>query len=472
MTTKDISNCDIDVECSGEELDEDNEYICELWQEIDEECEKLETYATAGSRKPYAPLLYPISIGQRLDGGRYQILHRLGHGGFSTVWVAKDTTAGAKGAEVVALNVIANGHAAGAESDDGDMEYQMHKLIQSSKIDKSHLLLCQDTFTLRGPHGSHHVLVLPLAGSGLQSLSVTPMMHITDTPIKSRISAAKQLLDAVNSLHQAGLVHCDISMRNVLWQIKPAFHRTLVHNLETMGEPRKISFSTRWKDKDGKAITASGDRVSPAKFPQESLDDNIFLSDFGITIKAGTSVSKKSRGVQKFVSPERFHGHNPSPGSDMWSFMVVFIYLYTGRYPFNGRLSSETPAHLMMDMVSSLGPLPSEWAEKKLKSFQLKWYTGAGSSEFLEPNKTFQSRLRDDLVEVEKRGAAKGNDGVIAAAEEVELKRRAKPHVLKIIDKGFRFKPRERVKASDLLDDFDWKMLMKICGVDDEASGK
>ncbi|KAJ0123960.1 hypothetical protein J7T55_012433 [Diaporthe amygdali] len=429
MTTKDISNFEIDVECSEEELDEDNEYICELWQEIDEECEKLETYATAGSRESHAPLLYPMAIGQRLDGGRYQILHRLGHGGFSTVRMAKDTTAGAKGAEVVALKFIANSHASGTESDDGEMEYQMHKLIQSRKIDKSHLLLCQDTFTLRGPHGSHRVLVLPLAGPGLHT-------------------------------------------RNVLWQIKPAFHRTLVHNLETMGEPRKISFSTRWKGKDGKAITASGDRVSPAKFPQESLDDNIFLSDFGSTIKAGNSVSKKSRGVQKFVSPERFHGHNPSPGSDMWSFMVVFIYLDTGRYPFNGRLFSETPAHLMMDMVSSLGPLPSEWAEKKLKSFQPKWYTGAGSSEFPEPNKTFQSRLRDDLVEVEKRGAAKGNDGVIAAAEEIELKRRAEPHVLKIIDKVFCFKPQERVKASDLLDDFDWKMLMKICGVDDEGSGK
>jgi len=208
MATKDIQDSGIDVEVSEEELDEENEYICEFWQEIDGECERLDTYATTSCRKSHAPLLYPIEIGQLLNGGRHQVLHRLRHGGFSTVWMAKDTKGAAGHAKAVALKVIANGHTTGTtKSNDGDTEYQMHKLIQAGKIDKSHLLLCQDAFTLRGPNANHRVLVLPLAGPGLKSVSVTPEMDVTERPFKHQMPAAQQLLKAVKSLHQAGLVH-------------------------------------------------------------------------------------------------------------------------------------------------------------------------------------------------------------------------------------------------------------------------
>jgi hypothetical protein len=71
MATKDIPDSVIDVEVSEEELDEETEYICELWQEIDGECERLDTYAITSSRKSHAPLLYPIEIGELLNGGRY-----------------------------------------------------------------------------------------------------------------------------------------------------------------------------------------------------------------------------------------------------------------------------------------------------------------------------------------------------------------------------------------------------------------
>lgn len=67
-----------------------------------------------------------------------------------------------------------------------------------------------------------------------------------------------------------------------------------------MGEPRKIGFRTRWKGKDGRMIAVLGHRVLPAEFPQESLDGSIFLSDFGITTKAGTSVAKKEHGSPQY----------------------------------------------------------------------------------------------------------------------------------------------------------------------------
>jgi serine/threonine protein kinase len=33
---------------------------------------------------------HPVKLGDKLGTDRYQILHKLGYGGFSTVWLAKD----------------------------------------------------------------------------------------------------------------------------------------------------------------------------------------------------------------------------------------------------------------------------------------------------------------------------------------------------------------------------------------------
>jgi hypothetical protein len=41
----------------------------------------------------YRPLpggFHPISIGDKSSGGRYKVIHKLGFGGFSTVWLACD----------------------------------------------------------------------------------------------------------------------------------------------------------------------------------------------------------------------------------------------------------------------------------------------------------------------------------------------------------------------------------------------
>jgi serine/threonine-protein kinase SRPK3 len=43
---------------------------------------------------------HPVALGDTLKDGRYKIRHKLGHGGFSTVWVARDNK------YVVALLII------------------------------------------------------------------------------------------------------------------------------------------------------------------------------------------------------------------------------------------------------------------------------------------------------------------------------------------------------------------------------
>lgn len=53
------------------------DHSCEV-----EEAEQLHRYRFGG--------YHPVRIGDRFKGERYKILHKLGFGGFSTTWLARD----------------------------------------------------------------------------------------------------------------------------------------------------------------------------------------------------------------------------------------------------------------------------------------------------------------------------------------------------------------------------------------------
>lgn len=66
----------------------------------DDECE---VEAEAEPRERYEEGLYcPVQIGQVMDDGRYRIQHKLGWGGYSTVWLAHDLQEN----KAVALKII------------------------------------------------------------------------------------------------------------------------------------------------------------------------------------------------------------------------------------------------------------------------------------------------------------------------------------------------------------------------------
>lgn len=132
---------------------------------------------------------YPIRIGEVLNQA-YRIDHKLGHGGFSTVWMAHDL----KNKKDVALKIMAT-------EAWGEHDYSIQEEIKRAVKDTSHLVIHTATFFLRGKDCNHRVLVFPLRGPTLGS----PVGR--RTPMRSRMSAAKQLLEALANLHEGGIVH-------------------------------------------------------------------------------------------------------------------------------------------------------------------------------------------------------------------------------------------------------------------------
>lgn len=93
-------------------------------------------------------------------------------------------------------------------------------------------------------------------------------------------------------------------------------------NYQLLGRPRKA----RALEQNGQLV---GELVAPATFPPEILSSNVYLCDFGILVQAGTSVPNKLQSPPGYCAPELFHDFEPSFASDMWSYMVVFLHLYT-----------------------------------------------------------------------------------------------------------------------------------------------
>lgn len=143
------------------------------------ECEPVERYSEG--------LYYPICIGDIL-AGRYRVVHKLGWGGFSTVWMAHDL----KLEKLVALKI-------GVVGTSGEEELVAQKEIIRSVKDKSRILTFLDTFSLSGVKGTHRVMVFPLRGPSLG-------YGLAKVDFKTRMNAAKQLLLALKSLHDADIV--------------------------------------------------------------------------------------------------------------------------------------------------------------------------------------------------------------------------------------------------------------------------
>ena len=179
--------------------------------EVEESAEPVERY--------FEDSYYPIHIGQVI-AQTYRIEHKLGHGGFSTVWMAHDIHK----KKDVALKITIPG-------DVGEHELSMQNEIIRTVQDTSNLLTYEDTFTLHGHKGNHRVLVFPVQGPSLGSC-LKPMS------VAARMSAAKQLLNALKCLHNDGIVyrgestltycnlgvHANIRYRPEQWQCYVGHH--------------------------------------------------------------------------------------------------------------------------------------------------------------------------------------------------------------------------------------------------------
>ncbi|GKZ31873.1 hypothetical protein AbraIFM66950_000784 [Aspergillus brasiliensis] len=387
---------DFDVRNEDEEMD--LEEVAEPWEKYD--------------KNRTSDVFYPIRIGDLMNQ-RYLVEHKLGSGGFSTVWMANDR----QNNRDVALKILFAGET-------GEEEIRLQDEIVRNVRDASPFVTYLETFLLPGDGCHHTVQVLPLMGPCMYGPKVLKMS------MASRMSAARQLLEALEDLHEAGIVHRDLNEKNCMWGMEPLHHLPRSAKYEALGRPLKqmIPVDNLWKQ---------GELVGPAKVPESLRTEKFYLGDFGLAKKVSDPVTPRGWPPSPYCSPDRLHRQDPSPACDMWSSMILFSQLYLGHVPF----STFHNGGIIGGFVMSLGPLPEEW--KGLYTHpegRDSWYDRNQTS---DPSWTLESkiaRLRPDADSMERS------------------------HVLSTMSRVFTYNPAKRLTATQLLRDPSFRAIMENYG--------
>ena len=151
-----------------------------------EHVETLEEYRPGG--------FHPITIGDHLCG-RYRIVHKLGFGSFSTVWLARDERAD----RYVAIKIAV------ARETGKSQENTITCLLQDKVHPWKDLILpTLDEFFITGPNGKHECIVTVPARMSLAEAQDNAVKFF-QLPVARAIAA--QLVLAVSFLHSQGIVH-------------------------------------------------------------------------------------------------------------------------------------------------------------------------------------------------------------------------------------------------------------------------
>jgi hypothetical protein len=141
----------------------------------------------------YSPGGYhPVSLGDVLHE-RYCIIHKLGHGGYSTVWLARDT----QQEQYVAVKICI--------ADALPHETKVIRDLSATSSDHPgknsvpHLL---DEFTVDGPNGTHTCFTTPLTQSSLRVIGEEDLFTVE---VARALSAG--LVQALSYIHSQGYVH-------------------------------------------------------------------------------------------------------------------------------------------------------------------------------------------------------------------------------------------------------------------------
>ncbi|MCY0925244.1 protein kinase [Streptomyces sp. H27-H1] len=232
--------------------------------------------------------------GERVIAGRYRLLGPLGRGGMGMVWQARD--------EVLGREVAVKEVRAPAGMDEAEVTRMYRRLEReawaAARVSHRGVVTVYDVATEDG----RPWIVMEI----VRGLSLADVLEGEGTLTPQRTAhIGEQVLAALRSAHEAGVLHRDVKPGNVL-----------IAN-----------------------------------------DGRVVLGDFGIaSLEGSTSITMTGEvvGSPEFLPPERALGHEPGPGSDLWALGVMLYLAVEGVSPFR----RESPVGTLRAVVEEEFPPP------------------------------------------------------------------------------------------------------------------
>ena len=158
------------------------------WQE---DVEDLEGYHPGG--------YHPVRIGDLYSDGRYRVVHKLGFGSYSTVWLARDLQTN----RYVALKVVV----AETSMNSSESRILRHLFLDSGgdHSGKQFITCILNEFYIDGPNGRHLCLVSEPARCSVADSKEASLKWMFPLEI-ARAIAAQSIL-GLQAIHARGVIH-------------------------------------------------------------------------------------------------------------------------------------------------------------------------------------------------------------------------------------------------------------------------
>ncbi|KAJ5513374.1 hypothetical protein N7463_002926, partial [Penicillium fimorum] len=373
--------------------------------------ESLHRYKKGGYHSPI--------LGDFLKDGRYKIMHKLGWGGYSTVWAAQDR----RDETYVAIKISTSK----TETNKPTLEFETVRQLASIDHRPRHVIQLLDNFDLQGPNGMHKCFVLEILGPNVDDMV---NFHTPDSRLPGKLAKiiAKQALVGLDSLHRHKIGHGDLHTRNLAFTIPCTHGLPEERFMELLSKP-DIGKVTR---NDGKPIDIGVPEylIGHTLYRMESLSFNtIKIIDFGESF----TLDQPPRNLNTPLAvraPEILFNDDLDHRVDLWAMGCMLFELFVGQPPFDSLMS--TPPMLaaqMQEMISD--PLPVRWEDTWLEM-----------RKEISPSSDPEIKLQEWLEELyfmSDRKAELSEDDIVQLGG--------------IIGKLLRFEPSTRASAKEIFND-------------------
>ncbi|NRQ38708.1 serine/threonine protein kinase [Nonomuraea sp. NN258] len=215
-----------------------------------------------------------VSDSNRLIAGRYQLLRELGRGGMGVVWEGRDTLLNRQ----VAIKEVLLPDGVPPEDRERQLLRTTREARTAAKLNHPSVVAIYDVVEEDGrPWIIMELVSTPSVEEVVARSGALPVWEAADV--------GRQVLSALRSAHEAGILHRDVKPSNVLLT------------------------------EDGRAV----------------------LTDFGIATAEGDSSLTSTgmvTGSPSFLAPERVRDVDYGPASDLWSLGATLFASMVGRSPF------------------------------------------------------------------------------------------------------------------------------------------
>ncbi|KAH8922638.1 kinase-like protein [Atractiella rhizophila] len=298
-----------------------------------------------------------IKFGDRIGpGGRFEVKRKLGFGGFSSVWLARDKEEN----KFVAIKAL-TGHATEFVQKEISMELEALEVLSSPG--SNHCLRLLSSFTLPGDDvtGQHICLVTPVYGGTIRDLHRKLPGKNGGFPLPIAKKILLHMLRGLSYIHDmtdlksTRVAHTDLKHDNIFFTTALSYA-----NIDQLLEddPPRVSEAEASPGPPGRYIQAALSQPLPLPAFEEWGKPTFLLGDFSHCQiwerKAPTTIS-----TPELRPPEIYLQSSYSETVDIWSFGCMVFDLVIGRSLFRHEPDPEkgltADGHMLYQMMCILG---------------------------------------------------------------------------------------------------------------------